>query len=53
MIYVKITNHGKCPICGKKLKEGECIFICNECKKKDKEWRKEHEGLSHMGRREA
>ena len=35
-----VVVRGNCPICGKELKENENIFICDECYKKDLEYRK-------------
>jgi predicted amidophosphoribosyltransferase len=35
-----IVVRGNCPVCGKELKENENIFICDECYKKDLEYRK-------------
>ena len=38
MAYIVVR--GNCPVCGKALKENESIFICDECYKKDLEYRK-------------
>ena len=35
-----VIVRGNCPVCGKALKENENIFICDECYKKDLEYRK-------------
>lgn len=37
----RIVVKGKCPVCGKKLGGDDNIFICQECLKKDLEYRKE------------
>lgn len=41
-IPYNIVVKGKCPVCGKKLGGDDNIFICQECLKKDLEYRKEH-----------
>ena len=34
-LKAKVICAGNCPICNKPLKDGECIFMCNECKIKN------------------
>lgn len=34
-LKAKVICAGNCPVCNKPLKDGECIFICNECKIKN------------------
>ncbi len=34
-LKAKVICAGNCPVCNKPLKDGECIFMCNECKIKN------------------
>ena len=36
MAYIVVK--GTCPVCGKELGEDDCIFLCRECIRKDKEY---------------
>lgn len=36
MAYIVIR--GKCPVCGKMLKDNEGLFMCDECRKKNLEY---------------